>query len=59
MEWLNTSSSIVRKQNQRKDRFSEIAAHRRRNELTLYSDEISNALTSTSGWIAGLPLSRQ
>jgi hypothetical protein len=59
VEWSKTSSSIVRKQNQRKAMFSEMARHRRRNEVMLYSAEMSIALTITSGWIAGLPLSME
>ena len=59
MEWSKTLSSMFRKQNQRNARFSEIAEHSRRKEVTLYRDEMSSALTSTSGCIAGRPLSRQ
>lgn len=59
VEWWNIWSSVFRKQNQRKARFSESAAHSRRNELRWYSEEPSSALMSTAGWIAGLPSSRQ
>ena len=57
LEWSNTGSSMVRKQNQRWAIFSEMAEHSRRKEAMLYSEQISSALTITSGWIAGLPKS--
>ena len=34
-----------------------MAEHSRRNDAMLYSEQMSSALTITSGWIAGLPKS--
>ena len=55
LEWSKTVSSMVRKQNQRYVRFSEMAERSLRKDAMLYSEQISSALTITSRWIAGLP----
>ena len=36
-----------------------MAEHNLRKDAMLYSDQMSSALTVTSGWIAGLPKSGQ
>ena len=59
LELSNTGSPMVRKQNQRYSGFSDMAEHSRRKGATFYSEQISSALTITSGWMAGLPKSGQ
>ena len=59
LEWSNTGSSMVRKQNHLKAIFSEMAEHSLRKEAMLYREQTRRALTITSGWIAGLPKSGQ